>query len=91
MVNITNKDMENTLQKLNKEEILQAIKEGVKEAIHEMMESGNGYTGPIRSEEILQHIKEGVDSAFCWHLNLVNIGQEIRQGTEDAMENLGVR
>lgn len=52
---------------LNKEEMQDAIIIGVKEAILEMCESGDGYNGPIRKEEIFEKIREGVHDAF-WQL-----------------------
>lgn len=53
-----------------------AIKEGVKEAFHEMMESGNGFTGPIRTEQVMQAIKEGVKEAFLCLDITINPGNE---------------
>jgi len=48
----------------SKEEILEALKEGVKCAFHEMMESGDGCSGPIRTEEVMEAIQSGIYSAF---------------------------
>ncbi len=54
--------------KITKDEYLDSIKNGIKEAIHEMMESGNGYNGPIIREwiveEIGKHISKAVFSAL---------------------------
>lgn len=50
--------------KITKEEALEAIKEGVKEAFLTAMEAGDGYTGAIIKEEILHAIEMGTCSAF---------------------------
>jgi len=49
---------------ISREDFLQAVKEGVKEAILTMTESGDGYNGLIIREPFLQAIKEGVEAAF---------------------------
>lgn len=49
---------------LDKEETFEAIKQGVKEAFLEMMEAGNGFTGPIRTDQVMESIENGVSKAF---------------------------
>ena len=46
--------------KISKDEMLQSIKLGVKEAIHEMMETGDGYTGLIIRDIVLGEFKKAV-------------------------------
>jgi hypothetical protein len=50
--------------KLTREEHLNAIKEGVKEAFLTAMESGDGYTGPVILEPVLKAIKDGTYEAL---------------------------
>jgi hypothetical protein len=45
------------IKNISREETILAIKEGVKEAIHEMMESGDGYNGLIIREYVIETIK----------------------------------
>ena len=52
----------------NREELFDAIKQGVKEAFHEMMESGDGFSGLIRTEEVMDAIRQGVRSAFDYEM-----------------------
>lgn len=52
------------MEKLSKEEMFEAVKQGIKEAFHEMMDSGDGFSGPIRFEEIKDAISKGVTLAF---------------------------
>jgi hypothetical protein len=52
------------MKNINKQEILEAITEGVKEAFLTAMESGDGYTGAIIKEEILNAIEQGTFSAL---------------------------
>lgn len=66
---------------LSKEEMFDAIRIGVKEAFHEMMESGDGINGMIRTEEVMDAIREGVTTAF----NVVNIESAIKNGVIDSM------
>jgi len=47
-----------------KEEFLSAITTGVKEAIHEMMESGDGNNGPILREPILEAVQSAIYEAI---------------------------
>ena len=80
---------------LSKEEMFEAFKLGVKEAILEMTESGDGYSGPIRTEQFFKAITEGVgDGVF----GIANSGtyrpgslsdrffDSIKEGVENAME-----
>lgn len=53
---------------ISKEEFLKSIKEGVKEAILTMTETGDGYTGLLITEPFLEAIREGVESAMYNHL-----------------------
>ena len=52
------------LPKITKQEFLDAISYGIKNAIHEMVESGDGFTGSIRSEEFFESIRNGVKDAI---------------------------
>lgn len=49
---------------LSKNEFFDAVKEGVKEAILTMTESGDGYSGLIRTEEFMEAIKDGTRYAI---------------------------
>lgn len=49
---------------VTKEEYLNAVSQGVKDAIHEFMETGNGYSGQIIRDLILESLKEGISSAM---------------------------
>ena len=46
--------------KISREEFLKSIREGVKDAILTMTESGDGYTGIIIREPFLKAIEDGV-------------------------------
>lgn len=52
----------------NREEIFEAIKQGVKEAFHEMMESGDGINGIVRTDEVMEAIRQGVRSSFDYEM-----------------------
>lgn len=54
---------------ITKEEFLEAIKDGMKEAILTMTDTGDGYSGPICLEPFLENIKDGVAlgvKEFLW-------------------------
>lgn len=57
---------------VTREDILEAIKEGVKEALLTMVKSGDGYTGDLIREPFLKAVEYGVRSAvsesFEWSL-----------------------
>ena len=52
------------MKNINKEDILEAVKIGVKDAFLTAMESGDGYTGAIIKEEILKAIEDGTYNAL---------------------------
>lgn len=49
---------------LSKEEFFDAIRQGVKDAILTMTESGDGFSGLIRTDEFMEAVKYGVRDAF---------------------------
>lgn len=53
---------------LTRDLILEAIKEGVKEAILTMTESGDGITGEIIREPFLKAIQDGVEDAVRFNM-----------------------
>jgi len=77
---------------LSKEEMFEAFKLGVKEAILEMTESGDGYSGPIRTEQFFEAIKEGVGESIwkiatnATHMPCADFYDSIKEGVEKAME-----
>lgn len=79
---------------LSKEEMIDAIKEGVKEAILIMTESGDGYTGDIIREPFLNAIREGVQNAM-WQLftnatdaPCQDFFHHIKSGVKEGIESL---
>ena len=52
------------MKNIKKEDVLEAIKEGVKEAFLTAMEAGDGYSGPIIRESVLKAIEEGIYGSF---------------------------
>ena len=49
---------------VTREDFLESVKQGVKEAILTMTESGDGHSGPIIREPFLDHVKKGVECAM---------------------------
>jgi hypothetical protein len=73
-------------EKISKDEMLEAIKLGVKEAIHEMMETGDGYTGIIIRDFVLAELKEGVMSGIYSAMPLPSdILDSISNGINNAL------
>ncbi len=58
-----------------------AIKAGIKEAFLEIMESGDGISGIIRTDQIMEAIKDGVTASFP---SFDFIEQAIKDGTSIA-------
>ena len=60
--------MKENLPKITKEEFLTAITDGVKNAIHEFMETGDGYSGSIIRDYVIDKIsiaiEKGIHNAF---------------------------
>lgn len=82
----------NNLPKISKDDFLEAIKAGITEAILTMTESGDGYSGIIRTEEFMNKIQEGVHSAI-WQIATnatsapcSDFYDSIQKGVEKAME-----
>jgi len=73
-----------TFPNVSKEEFLEAIKQGVKDAILTMTESGDGYTGTIIKEPFLEAIKDGVSISMPFSSD---IKQAISDATYDAIRN----
>lgn len=69
------------MKELSKDEMIDAIKQGVKEAFHEMMESGDGFTGPIRTKQVMEAINQGVYSAMPFS---GEIEKAIKDGVMDS-------
>jgi len=61
-------DRKNLFPKITKDEFLESIRGGVKDAILTMTESGDGYTGMIIREPFLEAIQKGVDDAVSYPL-----------------------
>lgn len=75
-------------EKLSKSEIFDAIKLGVKEAIHEMMETGNGYNGIIIRDIVLGEFRNGIADGINKAMPLQSDIEEcIRKGISDSMPN----
>ena len=72
------------LKKLRKDEMLEAIKLGVKEAIHEMMETGDGYNGMIIRDIVLGEFKEGVLDGIY---NAMPLPSDILDSISDGINN----
>lgn len=79
-------------EKLTKEEFLDAVKEGVKEAVLTMTEAGNGFNGPIIREPFLDAVREGVHEAM-WRMVTngtqmpgADFFEMIKQGTKEGIE-----
>ena len=80
--------------KLSNEDMFDAFKLGVKEAIMEMTESGDGYNGPIRTEQFMDAIRNGVKDAI-WGIATnatsapcADFYDSIKEGVEQAMEHV---
>lgn len=80
------------LPKITKEEYLDTIREGIKDAILEMTESGDGYSGLIRTDQFFEAIKEGVAMAIwkvatnATSMPCADFYDSIKAGVEKAME-----
>lgn len=59
--------------KITKEEFLRAITDGIKESIHEFMESGDGYSGLIIREYVIDEISNKLGNSFDTFLNNLDI------------------
>lgn len=82
---------------LSNEDMINALKLGIKEAILEMTESGDGYSGPIRTEEFMEAIRLGVKDAI-WSIATNATGapcadfyNSIKDGVENAMEHISLK
>mgnify|MGYP006980371400 CR=1 FL=1 len=53
-----------SLPHITRKEFLDAIKEGITQAILTMTETGDGYTGPICFEPFMEAIKQGTKEAI---------------------------
>ena len=73
-----------TIPKVSKEEFLQAVTLGVKEAILTMTESGDGHTGIIIREPFLEAIREGVSFSMPYSSDIT---QAIKDAAYDAIRN----
>lgn len=78
---------------VSKEEFLEAITSGVKEAILTMTETGDGFDGIIIREPFLEAIRQGVKDAM-WQLctnatdmPCTDFYEMIKQGTKEGIEN----
>jgi replicative superfamily II helicase len=77
---------EECVNNLSKEETFEAIKQGVKEAFLEMMESGNGYSGIVRTDQVMEAIKNGVEDAIFGSMpGAIEIEEGIRHAVYNAM------
>lgn len=83
------------MKELSKEDLMEAVSIGVKEAIHEMCETGDGYSGLIRSEQFFEAIKSGVSQSM-WEMitNATDMPcsdffNMIKEGTKEAHLHLG--
>ena len=56
-----------TIPKCTKKEFLDAISEGVKKAIHEFMESGDGYSGVIIRDYVIEQIGNKIANSFSFN------------------------
>jgi len=61
--------------KLTRDELFQATKEGIKEALLEALDAGDGFTGPIIREPFLYAIEKGVRS--CVELEELSNSMEL--------------
>jgi hypothetical protein len=66
--------------KLTRDELFQATKEGIKEALLEALDAGDGFTGPIIREPFLDAIEKGVRN--CVHI------EDLISKLEDISENM---
>ena len=81
---------------LSKEEMYSAIVEGIKSAIHEMCDTGNGFNGLIRKDEIFEKIESGNYRAF-WQLftNATDMPcsdfyHQIKEGVKEAISDMDI-
>ena len=81
---------------LSNEEMFEAFKLGVKEAILELTESGDGYTGMIRTDQFMEAIRLGVKDAI-WGIATnatsapcADFYDSIKEGVEKAMEHVSL-
>ncbi len=79
---ISNKGEKNLPKGVTSDEFLNAVKQGVKEAILTMTESGDGYSGPIIRELFLDAIKQGVKDSFPADNDICLM---VKEGVYDAM------
>lgn len=82
--------------KLTKEEMMDAVTLGVKEFLHEICDSGDGYNGSIRGQEFFAAIEEGTKNAI-WQVATNATGapcadfyDSIKKGVENSMINVVV-
>lgn len=77
------------LPKITRDELLEAVKNGVKEALLTMTETGDGYTGPIIRDLFLEIIKQGVENSFSHQIpSEEDIKECIKEGVFNAMPDL---
>ncbi len=82
--------------KLSKEEMFDAVKEGVKEAILEMTESGDGYTGSIRTEQFMEQIRQGTfDAVWAIATNATDAPcadfyEFLKRGVKEGIETMNL-
>jgi hypothetical protein len=69
---------------LTREELFDAVYQGVKDAFLTMMDAGNGINGPIRMEEVKEKIRQGVEDAFDYK---VPSKEELKDIYYDAIRN----
>ena len=79
---------------LSKEEMFNAVKDGVKEAFLTMCEAGDGFTGPVRTEEVMKSIQDGVYNAMYEMIHGATMMpchdffDMIKAGTKEAIESI---
>ena len=56
------------MNKLSRDDLFLAVKEGVKEAILTMTESGDGFSGPTIRDPFLKAIEDGIKAATAAQL-----------------------
>jgi len=69
---------------LTKEELFEAIKQGVKEALNEIMDTGVGYNGLIGKEQVMDAIKRGVFEVFEQNFPWIDMKETMEEGIRKA-------
>lgn len=83
--------MKEIMNKLTKEEMFKATKDGIKEALLTMTESGDGWSGLIRTDQFMEAIRSGVSDGIwriatnATQMPCADFYEMIKEGVKEGM------